>query len=160
MVPKTEGASRHMHLILEKHLTEELRGRSSMHASNFTSEESLGHHHMRVMYYRGGIPSVSTRELVGEHRGVEASGQRSEEATMSLERLGTQNQASVRMEVDSKECHGTAKADLPIVKGRRCEATDSSAMGIATTWYHRDETSIESLISCSHGGRPLIVKGA
>ncbi|RRT64976.1 hypothetical protein B296_00019565 [Ensete ventricosum] len=121
-----------------------------------------------IEFYIGGKPWSSSYEgyvlprgnSKCKYKGVEASGQRSEEATMSLERLGTQNQASVRMEVDSKECHGTAKADLPIVKGRRCEATDSSAMGIATTWYHRDETSIESLISCSHGGRPLIVKGA
>ncbi|RRT58226.1 hypothetical protein B296_00042598, partial [Ensete ventricosum] len=33
-------------------------------------------------------------------------------------------------------------------------------MGLAAPWYHRGETSVESLISCSHGGRALVVKGA
>ncbi|RWW19371.1 hypothetical protein GW17_00016569 [Ensete ventricosum] len=42
----------------------------------------------------------------------------------------------------------------------KCEATDSSAMSLATPWYRRGETSMESSIPCSHGGRALFVKGA
>ncbi|RZS11865.1 hypothetical protein BHM03_00043238 [Ensete ventricosum] len=39
-------------------------------------------------------------------------------------------------------------------------AMDSRAMGLATPWYRRGGTSIESSIPCSHGGRALVVKGA
>ncbi|RRT31276.1 hypothetical protein B296_00056660 [Ensete ventricosum] len=39
------------------------------------------------------------------------------------------------------------------------KATDSMAMGLAAPWYHRDGTSVESSIPCSHGGRALVVKG-
>ncbi|CAL9072913.1 unnamed protein product [Musa textilis] len=43
----------------------------------------------------------------------------------------TQDQSSVRLKVDSKECHNAAEANLPIMKkGCRCETTDSSAMGV------------------------------
>ncbi|RRT37886.1 hypothetical protein B296_00039185 [Ensete ventricosum] len=45
-------------------------------------------------------------------------------------------------------------------KGCRCKATDSWAMGLAAPWYHRGGTSVESSISCSHGGRALVVKEA
>ncbi|RWW32407.1 hypothetical protein GW17_00002918 [Ensete ventricosum] len=45
-------------------------------------------------------------------------------------------------------------------KGCRCKSTDSRAMGLATPWYRRGGTSMESLILCSHGGRALVVKGA
>ncbi|RRT57676.1 hypothetical protein B296_00024831 [Ensete ventricosum] len=33
-------------------------------------------------------------------------------------------------------------------------------MGLATPWYPRGETSVESSIACSHKGRALFVKGA
>ncbi|RRT80063.1 hypothetical protein B296_00024395 [Ensete ventricosum] len=33
------------------------------------------------------------------------------------------------------------------------------AMGSAAPWYHKGGTSMESLISCSHGGSALVVKG-
>ncbi|RWW15476.1 hypothetical protein GW17_00020685 [Ensete ventricosum] len=33
-------------------------------------------------------------------------------------------------------------------------------MGLATPWYRRGETSVESSIPCSYGGRTLVVKGA
>ncbi|RRT32262.1 hypothetical protein B296_00047758 [Ensete ventricosum] len=36
-------------------------------------------------------------------------------------------------------------------KGCRCKTTDSRAMGLAALWYRRGETSVESLIPCSHG---------
>ncbi|RWW15278.1 hypothetical protein GW17_00020892 [Ensete ventricosum] len=42
----------------------------------------------------------------------------------------------------------------------RCKALDSRAMGLAAPWYCRGETSVESSISCSQGGRALVVKGA
>ncbi|RZS12347.1 hypothetical protein BHM03_00043770 [Ensete ventricosum] len=45
-------------------------------------------------------------------------------------------------------------------KGCRCKATDSRAMGLATPWYRRGGTFVESSIPCSHGGRALVVKGA
>ncbi|RWW84773.1 hypothetical protein BHE74_00006598 [Ensete ventricosum] len=43
---------------------------------------------------------------------------------------------------------------------RRCEATDSRAMGLAVPWYRRGKHSVEVSIPCSHGGRVLIAKGA
>ncbi|RZS09930.1 hypothetical protein BHM03_00041063 [Ensete ventricosum] len=45
-------------------------------------------------------------------------------------------------------------------KGCICKATDSRAIGLAAPWYHRGETSMESSIPYSHGGRALVVKGA
>ncbi|RWW36479.1 hypothetical protein BHE74_00058498 [Ensete ventricosum] len=44
-------------------------------------------------------------------------------------------------------------------KGRRFEATDISAMGMAILWYRKRGTSMESSISCSHRGRALVMKG-
>ncbi|RRT46305.1 hypothetical protein B296_00007238 [Ensete ventricosum] len=32
-------------------------------------------------------------------------------------------------------------------------------MGLAAPWYRKGGTSVESLISCSRGGRALVVKG-
>ncbi|RZS25793.1 hypothetical protein BHM03_00059043 [Ensete ventricosum] len=54
----------------------------------------------------------------------------------------------------TSESHG---GDLII---QRCKTMDIRAMGLATPWYRRGGTSVESLISCSHGGRALVVKGA
>ncbi|RWW33627.1 hypothetical protein BHE74_00001108 [Ensete ventricosum] len=45
-------------------------------------------------------------------------------------------------------------------KRRKCKVTDSTTMGLATPWYHRGETFVESSIPCSHGGRALVVKQA
>ncbi|RRT47016.1 hypothetical protein B296_00011269 [Ensete ventricosum] len=42
----------------------------------------------------------------------------------------------------------------------KCKAMDSRAMGLATPWYRRGGTSVESSIPCSHGGRVLVIKGA
>ncbi|RWW49614.1 hypothetical protein BHE74_00044191 [Ensete ventricosum] len=71
------------------------------------------------------------------------------------------SKASVRKEVDLEECYNAIEADLPIVEKRcRCKATNSRAMGLAVPWYHRGETSVESSIPCSHGGRALVMKGA
>ncbi|RRT62324.1 hypothetical protein B296_00024504, partial [Ensete ventricosum] len=41
-----------------------------------------------------------------------------------------------------------------------CKSTNSRAMDLAASWYRRDETSVESSIPCSPGGRALVVKGA
>ncbi|RWW65522.1 hypothetical protein BHE74_00027166 [Ensete ventricosum] len=60
---------------------------------------------------------INQRELLGEHRGVEASGRKGRGS--EDESKGAQlpkSQASARMEVDSKECHSAAEVDLPIVK--------------------------------------------
>ncbi|RWV94832.1 hypothetical protein GW17_00042591, partial [Ensete ventricosum] len=45
-------------------------------------------------------------------------------------------------------------------KGCRYKATDSRTMSLTIPWYRRCGTSVESSISCSHGGRALVVKGA
>ncbi|RWW16448.1 hypothetical protein GW17_00019670 [Ensete ventricosum] len=45
-------------------------------------------------------------------------------------------------------------------KGRRCKTTDNRAMSFIAPWYRRCETSVESSIPCSQGGRALVVKGA
>ncbi|RWW34709.1 hypothetical protein GW17_00000515 [Ensete ventricosum] len=116
MVPKTKGASRHMHLISEKHLIEELR-RLNLRRRNWGQK----------VLARGN----RTR------RGVEASGQKGREN--DNESRGTQlpkNQASVRMEADSKECYSIAEADLSIKKkGHRCEAMENSIMGMVAPWF-------------------------
>ncbi|RWV78453.1 hypothetical protein GW17_00060580, partial [Ensete ventricosum] len=74
MVPKTKGASRHMHLISEMHLMVELRQwctNSSERrvfrvcASKLASDESLGHQHIRVVYHRGRSQIASTSESHG-----------------------------------------------------------------------------------------------
>ncbi|RZR94418.1 hypothetical protein BHM03_00023103 [Ensete ventricosum] len=44
-------------------------------------------------------------------------------------------------------------------KGYRCKAMDSKAMSLTALWYRRGETSVESSIPCSNGGRALVVKG-
>ena len=46
------------------------------------------------------------------------------------------------MEVDSEECHRGISTDCE-EKGCRCEATDSSAMGMAAPWYRRGGTSVK-----------------
>ncbi|RRT43457.1 hypothetical protein B296_00054696 [Ensete ventricosum] len=179
MVPKTKGASRHMHLISEKHLIEELRrlnlrrrnwGQKVLARGNRTrrydqrydqslyslkeaKENKIGASSttgwrrpcMRVAV----CLSINQGELLIIHRGVEASGQKGREN--DNESRGTQlpkNQASVRMEADSKECYSIAEADLSIKKkGRRCEAMENSIMGMVAPWYRRSGTSVESLIN-------------
>ncbi|RWV87297.1 hypothetical protein GW17_00050728 [Ensete ventricosum] len=105
--------------------------------------------------------SIDQEELLGGHSGVETGGRKGRGS--NDESSGAQlpkSKASVKKEVDSEERHSAAEADLPIAKGYRCKATDSRAMGLAALWYRRDETSVESLIPCSHGGRALVVKRA
>ncbi|RZS24249.1 hypothetical protein BHM03_00057301 [Ensete ventricosum] len=70
------------------------------------------------------------------------------------------SKASVRKEVDSEKCHGAAEVDLPIAKGHKCKATNDRTIGLATPWYRKGDTSVESSIPCSYGGRALVVKGA
>ncbi|RWV94279.1 hypothetical protein GW17_00043202 [Ensete ventricosum] len=86
-----------------------------------------------------------------------------------------------RRAMDSRsECRGTAEAGMIGAAGEldyfsahirlrepdksedkaECKATDSRAMGLAALWYHRGGASVESSISCSQGGRALVVKGA
>ncbi|RRT35700.1 hypothetical protein B296_00048843 [Ensete ventricosum] len=42
---------------------------------------------------------------------------------------------------------------------RRYKTTYSKVIGLATLWYRRGNTSVESSIPCSHGGRALVVRG-
>ena len=46
------------------------------------------------------------------------------------------------MKVDLEECHRDISTDCN-KKGCRCEATDSSAMGMAALWYRRYGTSVK-----------------
>ncbi|RWW26245.1 hypothetical protein BHE74_00001515 [Ensete ventricosum] len=39
----------------------------------------------------------------------------------------------------------------------KCEAIDSSVIGLATLWYRRGRTFMESSVPCSHVGRALVV---
>ena len=61
--------------------------------------------------------SINQGELFGEHIGVEAGGRKGR-GTDDESRVTQlpKNQASVRMEMDSEECHSAAKANLPITK--------------------------------------------
>ncbi|RRT47832.1 hypothetical protein B296_00008522 [Ensete ventricosum] len=96
---------------------EVLRWVFRMCTSNLTSDESLGHKHMGAMYHGGRSQIASTRELIGGHSGVEAGGRKGRES--DDESSGAQlpkSKVSVRKEVDSEECHSTAKADLSIAK--------------------------------------------
>ncbi|RWW14843.1 hypothetical protein GW17_00021351 [Ensete ventricosum] len=63
--------------------------------------------------------SIDHGKLLGEHRGVKA-GSRKRRASDDESR-GAQlpkSKASIRMEVDSEECHNVAEADLLIAKKR------------------------------------------
>ena len=81
--------------------------------------------------------------LLREHRGVEAGGSKGARKRRRVQRdLATQNQASVRMEVDSEDCHGDISTDCE-EKGYRGEATDSRAMGMAAPWYYKGGTSMK-----------------
>ncbi|RWW15487.1 hypothetical protein GW17_00020680 [Ensete ventricosum] len=106
--------------------------------------------------------SIDQEELLGGHSSVEASGRKGRGS--DDESSGAQlpkSKVSVRKEVDSKEHHSAIEADLPIAKeGCRGKATDSRAMGLASPWYRRGGTFMESSIPCSHGGRALVIKGA
>ncbi|RRT77292.1 hypothetical protein B296_00008808 [Ensete ventricosum] len=60
--------------------------------------------------------SIDQRELLEEHKGVEAGGRKGRGS--DDESGGAQlpkSKASIR-KVDSKECHSAAEADLPIAK--------------------------------------------
>ncbi|RRT68013.1 hypothetical protein B296_00006913 [Ensete ventricosum] len=105
--------------------------------------------------------SINQGELLGEYKGVEASGRkgRGSDGESSGAQL-PKSKVLVRKEIDSEECHSTIKANLSMVrKGRKCEATDSRAMGLVAPWYRRGKIFVESSIHCSHGGRLLVVKG-
>ncbi|RWV79691.1 hypothetical protein GW17_00059134 [Ensete ventricosum] len=86
--------------------------------------------------------SIDQGELLGGHSGVEARGRKGR---------GSDDESSGAQLPKSKVSVRR--------KGYRCKATDSRAMGLATPWYRRDETSVESSIPCSHGERALVIKG-
>ncbi|RWW48523.1 hypothetical protein BHE74_00045393 [Ensete ventricosum] len=68
------------------------------------------------------------RQVRGQGRVVK----KGEEATTSPEGLNyPKSKVSIRKEVDSKERHSAAEADLSIVKGPRYKATDSRVVGLA-----------------------------
>ncbi|RWW76260.1 hypothetical protein BHE74_00015660 [Ensete ventricosum] len=149
-------------------------------ALKLASDENLGHQHMGAVYHRGRSQIASTSESHGGDliiQRYDRSGWRVGllQCSYSFNRVGLlergqcrssgaqlpKSKPSVRKEMNSEECHSIAEADLPIArKGRRCEATDSRAMGLAAPWYRRGGTSVESSIPCSHGARALVVKRA
>ncbi|RWV86190.1 hypothetical protein GW17_00051941 [Ensete ventricosum] len=88
--------------------------------------------------------SINQGELLGEYRGVEAGGRKRRGS--DDESSGAQlpkSKVSVGKEIDSEECHSTIKANLSMVRKRRkCEATDSRAMGLVAPWYCREVKGI------------------
>ncbi|RRT76219.1 hypothetical protein B296_00004831 [Ensete ventricosum] len=159
-------------------------------ASKLATDESLGHLHMRVVYHRGRSQIASTSESYGgdliiqrsdwsawkvrplqcshslkRARQVRGQGrvvERGEEAMMRLVGL---SYPKAKRRLKRRWTRRSATVPQRRIyrsrrKGYRCKATDSRAMGLAASWYRRDETFVESLIPCSHGGRALIVKGA
>ncbi|RRT34894.1 hypothetical protein B296_00051089 [Ensete ventricosum] len=44
-------------------------------------------------------------------------------------------------------------------EGTQIQGNDRT-IGLATPWYRKGDTSVESSIPCSYGGRALVVKGA
>ncbi|RWW65168.1 hypothetical protein BHE74_00027540 [Ensete ventricosum] len=112
MVLKTKRASRHMHLISEKYLTEELR-RLNLRRTESDPATKWRRPCMGVAIYL----SIDQGELLEEHKSVEAGGRKVQ--GKDDESRGAQlpkSQAFVRMELDSEECHSAAEADLPIAK--------------------------------------------
>ncbi|RWW47001.1 hypothetical protein BHE74_00047047 [Ensete ventricosum] len=106
---------------------------------------------------------IDQEELLREHRGVEVGGQKgrgSDDKSRGAQL--PKSKALVIKDVDLEGCHSAVEADLPVVKkgGHRCKVTDCRTMGLVAPWYHRGGTSVESSISCSHGGRALVMKEA
>ncbi|RZR74784.1 hypothetical protein BHM03_00043392 [Ensete ventricosum] len=109
-------------------------------ASKLASDDNLGHLHMRVVYHRGRSQIAS----ISESHGGDLTIQR-------YDRSGWR--------VGLLQCSHSFKGAGKSEDKAECKATDSRTMGLAAPWYHRGETSMESLIPCSHGGRALDVKG-
>ncbi|RRT35345.1 hypothetical protein B296_00050296 [Ensete ventricosum] len=122
MVLKTKGASRHMHLISEMHLTEELR--AVYHRGRILSASTKGSHGGDLIiqrYNRNDWRNTKVMKQVVE---------RGEEATTSLEGL-SYPKAKPRLErrwtrrsviVPQRRIYRLRR------KGHRCKATDSRAM--------------------------------
>ncbi|RRT58270.1 hypothetical protein B296_00021509 [Ensete ventricosum] len=105
--------------------------------------------------------SIDQEELLGEHRGFKAGGQKGRGSDNKSK--GAQlpkSQVSVRMKMDSEDPQcGKGESTNHEERDEKYEATDNSSMGMAAPWYRKSETSVESSIPCSHGGRVLVVKG-
>ncbi|RWW12322.1 hypothetical protein BHE74_00025730 [Ensete ventricosum] len=146
MVPKTKRASRHIHLVSNMHLTEELRRFNLRRRSWDPKALARGKRTQRRVLlknmpqcchsdcheesgdliiqtydrssWRVGLLQCS-HSLKGSQQ-VREQGrvvQRGEDVTTSPEGLSyPKSKASVRKEVDSEECHSAAEADLPIAK--------------------------------------------
>ncbi|RWW51863.1 hypothetical protein BHE74_00041753 [Ensete ventricosum] len=146
MVPKTKGASRHMHLISKKHLTEELR-RLNLRRRSWGQK----------VLARGNRTRRRAMDSRSECHGT------AKVCLTCVYRILYRMKALV-IGIISGLCSSTSqrtkpKADLSIKKkGCRCEAMENSIMGMVAPWYHRGGTSVESLIPCSHRGRALVVK--
>ncbi|RWW79377.1 hypothetical protein BHE74_00012347 [Ensete ventricosum] len=157
-------------------------------ASKLASDESSGHQHMGAVYHRGRSQITSTSESHGgdliiqrydrsgwrvgplwclhwepgksedktkwskgaRKRRRARRGSATQKTKCRLERTWTRRSATV----PQRQIYQSRR------KGRRCKATDNRAMGLTALWYRRGGTSVESSISCSHGERVLVVKGA
>ncbi|RRT71981.1 hypothetical protein B296_00020089 [Ensete ventricosum] len=176
--------------MLRPDVTQEWRRVFRVCASKLASDESFGHQHMRVVYHQGSSQIVSTseshggdliilrydrsswrvgllhyshslkgaRQVKGQSRVVE----RGDEATTSLVGL---NYPKAKRRLERRWTRRSTTVPQRRIyrsrrKGCRYKSTDSRAMGLAASWYHRGGTSVESSIPCSHGGRTLVIKGA
>ncbi|RZS03212.1 hypothetical protein BHM03_00033358 [Ensete ventricosum] len=161
-----------------------------VYASKLASDESLGHQHMGAVYHRGSSQIASTNESHGgdliilrydrsswrvgllqcshslkgaqQVRGQSRVVERGEEAMMSLVGL---SYLKVKHRLERRWTQRSTTVPQRRIyqlrrKGCIYKSTDNRAMGLAAPWYHRGETSVESSIPCSHGGRALVIKGA
>ncbi|RZS04061.1 hypothetical protein BHM03_00034333 [Ensete ventricosum] len=119
MVPKTKRASRHIHLVSNMHLTEELRRFNLRRRSWDPKALARGKRTQRRVLLKN-MPQCCHSDCHEESENPEVLKQvvqRGEDVTTSPEGLSyPKSKASVRKEVDSEECHSAAEADLPIAK--------------------------------------------
>ncbi|RWW70055.1 hypothetical protein BHE74_00022294 [Ensete ventricosum] len=101
-------------------------------------EDLIHHDHLDRFVRRDMIRVVGELDCFSAHIHLRELGKSADKA----------DKVSVGKEIDSEECHSTIKANLSMVrKGRKCEATDSRAMGFVAPWYRGDKI-VQSGICC------------
>ncbi|RZR82135.1 hypothetical protein BHM03_00008488 [Ensete ventricosum] len=100
------------------------------------------------------LAEATRGEVVVRRRVFVCASELALDESLSHQHMGVVYHRGSSQITSTSESHG---GDLIIL---RCKALDSRAMGLAAPWYCRGETSVESSISCSQGGRALVVKGA
>ncbi|RRT57591.1 hypothetical protein B296_00026519 [Ensete ventricosum] len=123
-------------------------------ASNLASDESLGHQQMGVV-----IESMrALQQDGGDHAWELQFVFPSTKGNCSVN-TGVLKQTIKRSEEAMTSPEGLSYPKAKRRSERRCKVMDSRAIGLATPWYYRGGTSVESSIPCSHRGRVLVVKG-